>query len=164
MRHAHPARVRYKIALTISRFACSGGLPPGAAGTVSGKSGSMIAHWRSVRSLGYLRFDGTQNIAARAGTDREHRAMPNAQVTRIFGKYPGVPANETLILAYICASRVVIKHVLSTATASADGAIQASSPRANNSILIVEISSNARRTETEIAAPACTASAAPAGT
>ncbi len=31
----------------------------------------------------------------------------------------------------------------STATASADGAIQASSPRANNSILIVEISSNA---------------------
>ena len=52
----------------------------------------------------------------------------------------------------------------STATASADGAIQASSLRANNSILIVEISSNARRTETEIAAPACTACAAPAGT
>jgi hypothetical protein len=72
----------------------------------------MSAHWRSVRSLGYLRFDGTQTIAARARTDREHRAMPNAQVTRIFGKFPRVPANETLILSY----RWVIKHVLSILT------------------------------------------------
>ena len=52
----------------------------------------------------------------------------------------------------------------STATASADGAIQTSSPRANNSMLIAEISSSARRTDAEIAAPARTASAAPAGT
>jgi hypothetical protein len=83
--------------LTTSRFACSGGLPPGAAGTVSGKSGSMIAHWRSVRSLGYLRFDGTRTIAARVRTDREHREMPNALVTRIFGKFPRITPNETLI-------------------------------------------------------------------
>ena len=48
----------------------------------------------------------------------------------------------------------------STATASATSAIQASSPRANNSMLIVEISSNALRTGTEIAAPARTACAA----
>ncbi len=52
----------------------------------------------------------------------------------------------------------------STATASSDGAIQASSPRANSSMLIVEISSNARRTDTDTAAPWRTASAAAAGT
>ena len=42
-------------------------------------------------------------------------AEPAAYLTtRIFGKFPRVPANETLILAYICASTKewVIKHVL----------------------------------------------------
>ena len=52
----------------------------------------------------------------------------------------------------------------STATASADAAIQPSSPRANNSMLMAEISSNAWRTETDTAAPRRTASAAAAGT
>ncbi len=52
----------------------------------------------------------------------------------------------------------------STATASADADIQASSPRANNSRLIIEISSKTRRTDTEIAAPSRTALAAAAGT
>ena len=52
----------------------------------------------------------------------------------------------------------------STATASADGATQPSSPRANNSMLIAEISSNAWRTDTDTAAPWRTASAAAAGT
>ncbi len=51
-----------------------------------------------------------------------------------------------------------------TATASYEGTIQANSPRDSNSMLITEISSNAARTDAEIAAPARTASAAPAGT
>ncbi len=51
-----------------------------------------------------------------------------------------------------------------TATVSPDSAIQASSPRDSNSMLITEISSNAARTDTEIAAPARTASPAAAGT
>ena len=51
-----------------------------------------------------------------------------------------------------------------TATASADKAIQANSPRDSNSMLITEISSNAARTDIEVAAPARTAWAAPDGT
>jgi hypothetical protein len=51
-----------------------------------------------------------------------------------------------------------------TATASATRAIERSSPRESNSMLIAEISSAAWRTRAETAAPARTASAAAAGT
>ena len=50
------------------------------------------------------------------------------------------------------------------ATVSDTKTIQRSSPRESNSTLIAEISSMARRTWAETAAPARTASAAPAGT
>ena len=51
-----------------------------------------------------------------------------------------------------------------TATASATRVTQASSRRANSSILMAEISSSAARTWVEAAAPRRTASAAEAGT
>ena len=50
-----------------------------------------------------------------------------------------------------------------TATASATRATQASSRRANSSMLMAEISSSAARTWVEVAAPRRTASAAEAG-
>lgn len=51
-----------------------------------------------------------------------------------------------------------------TATTSLTRATQASFPRANSSMLMLEISSNAARTWAETAAPRRTASAAEAGT
>lgn len=51
-----------------------------------------------------------------------------------------------------------------TATTSATRTIQSSAPRANNTMLIAEISSNASRTLVDTVAPRRTASAAAAGT
>ncbi len=87
MRQAHPARVRYKMALTISRLEWSRGRPPGATGAVLGNKGSSIAHWRSVRSVGYLRPCATHTSAAQPRGNREHRARRNALVTRDFENF-----------------------------------------------------------------------------
>src|SRR5439155_16456420 len=51
IRHEHPARLRYRIALTTSRLECFGGRPAGPDGG-SGSSDSISSHCRSVRSLG----------------------------------------------------------------------------------------------------------------
>src|ERR1700678_1990658 len=87
MRHEQPLRVTYKMALTISRLECSSGRPPGPFPFTWGSRGSTIAHWRSVRSLGYRRFAATTTSAPRHGADREHRASAFALVTREFRNF-----------------------------------------------------------------------------
>ena len=51
IRHAHPVRLRYRIALTISRLGCLGGRPAGPTGG-SGSRDSISFHCRSVGSEG----------------------------------------------------------------------------------------------------------------
>ena len=99
--HEQPLRVTYKMALTISRLECSSGRPPGPFPFTWGSRGSTIAHWRSVRSLGYsaLRRHNEQVHHATAG-DREIRLRVHSRGLRegfpnFFPHYGRtVPSNE----------------------------------------------------------------------
>jgi hypothetical protein len=46
----------------------------------------MIDHCRSVRSVGYRRFDATHTSPTRPRANREHLEMTNALVARVFCK------------------------------------------------------------------------------
>src|ERR1700728_3474719 len=87
MRQEQPLRVTYKMALTISRLECSSGRPPGPFPFTWGSRGSTIAHWRSVRSLGYRRFVVTPLSAPCHRANREYRASAFALVTREFQNF-----------------------------------------------------------------------------
>ena len=109
-----PGAGQVQMALMISRLEWSRGRPPGATGAVLGNKGSSIAHWRSVRSVGYLRPCATHTSAAQPRGNREHRGDEtrwSRAILRTFPRRSAVDDSELRLQLLPC-RHLVSKHVL----------------------------------------------------